>query len=115
MLTAKKIAAARRRPGRYHDGHGLYLQIVGPTNASWVLRYQRAGREHMLGLGPLHAVGLAAARTRARAARLSLLDGIDPVGARRTQRNEVALAAARAMTFATAMRGYFAAHQGKWG
>jgi integrase len=114
MLTAKKIRQAIKRPGRHADGHGLYLQVVSPTNTCWVLRYERAGREHMLGLGPLHVLGLKEARQRARAARLSLLDGIDPIEAKRARRAATALAAAKSMTFEAAARGYFAAHGPKW-
>ena len=53
QLTAKRVATLVKRPGRYHDGHGLILVVVNPTNASWQLRYQRNGRERWLGLGPL--------------------------------------------------------------
>jgi hypothetical protein len=61
-LTALKVARATK-PGRLCDGHGLYLKI-GPTGAkSWVFRYRRAGKFHDLGLGPVHTVSLADART----------------------------------------------------
>jgi hypothetical protein len=86
QLTAKRVATLVKRPGRYHDEHGLILVMVNPTNASWQLRYQRNGRERWLGLGPLHSVTLKDARERARAARLQLLDGIDPIDARRAER-----------------------------
>ena len=56
QLTAKRVATLVKRAGRYHDGHGLILVVVNPTNASWQLRYQRNGRERWLGLGPLHTV-----------------------------------------------------------
>ena len=69
QLTAKLVATLVKRPGRYHDGHGLILVVVNPNNASWQLRYQRNGRERWLGLGPLHTVTLKDARERARAAR----------------------------------------------
>ena len=60
-MVLKTKAIERRlvkRNGRYHDGHGLYLQVLGPNNASWLLRYERGGRERWFGLGPLHTVGL---------------------------------------------------------
>jgi len=113
-LTAKRIARLRRNPGRYHDGHGLYLQIIGSKGASWLLRYERDHREHMLGLGPLHVVGLKEARERAKAARLLLLDGIDPIEARKAKKVERALAAARTMSFADCGAGYIAQHESKW-
>jgi hypothetical protein len=86
QLTAKLVATLVKRPGRYHDGHGLILVVVNPNNASWQLRYQRNGRERWFGLGPLHTVTLKDARERARAARLQLLDGIDPIDVRRAER-----------------------------
>jgi integrase len=60
-------------------------------------------------------VGLKEARERARAARLSLLDNIDPIDERRAAKTAAALAAARAMTFEQATLAYFDQHQGKWG
>jgi hypothetical protein len=38
QLTAKLVATLVKRPGRYHDGHGLILVVVNPNNASWQLR-----------------------------------------------------------------------------
>jgi integrase len=114
-LTTKRIAKLRRRPrGRFHDGHGLYLQVRGPRSASWILRYVRHDEERMLGLGPLHVVGLAEARQRARAARLQLLDGIDPVEHRKQKKVERVLAAAKTMTFEQAAKAYHAQHEAKW-
>jgi hypothetical protein len=101
-------------PGRYGDGHGLYLQVLSPTNRSWLLRYQRNSRERWLGLGPLHTVGLSQARERARQARLLLLDGIDPLNARAAEKAHHALAAAKALTFEQAAVAYFNQHERKW-
>ena len=53
QLTTKRVAMFAKRPGRYHDGHGLILVVVNANNASWQLRYQRNGRERWFGLGPL--------------------------------------------------------------
>ena len=70
VLTAKKVERLRIRPGRYRDGHIRgYLQ-VGPTGGkSWLLRFERDGRERWLGLGPPYTSSLKEARERARAAR----------------------------------------------
>jgi hypothetical protein len=38
--TVKRINKLKK-PGRYGDGHGLYLQVASPTNRSWLLRYER--------------------------------------------------------------------------
>jgi hypothetical protein len=50
------------------------------------LRYERAGRERWMGLGPLHTFTLEEARARARQARQQIADGIDPLDARRAAR-----------------------------
>jgi integrase len=115
MLTAKKVLRLLKRPGRYGDGHGLWLQVRNPRNASWLLRYQRDGQVRTLGLGPLHTVSLAEARARAKAARLQLLDGIDPLEAKRAARADRILEAARAVTFKQCAEKYYAAHEGEWG
>ena len=52
MLTQRKVE--RARPGRYGDGHGLYLVVHNANNKSYVFRYERDGRERWMGLGPIH-------------------------------------------------------------
>jgi integrase len=110
QLSAKRVAMLAKRPGRYHDGHGLILVVVNSNNASWQLRFQRNGRERWLGLGPLHTVTLKDARERARAARLQLLDGIDPIDVRRAERAR----ATQILTFKAAAEAYNALHEPKW-
>ncbi|HLH98025.1 MAG TPA: integrase arm-type DNA-binding domain-containing protein [Xanthobacteraceae bacterium] len=112
-LTVKKIERLKQ-PGRYADGHGLYLQVMSATNRSWLLRYERNGRERWLGLGPLHTFDLSEARERARKARQLLQDGIDPIEQRKSARAAQALAEARALTFQDAARQYFDAHERSW-
>lgn len=112
-LTVKRIARLSQ-PGRYGDGHGLYLQVVSRKNMSWLLRYERGGRERWMGLGPLHTINLYEAREKARTARQQLLSGIDPLEARAAERNAAALAAARALTFEAAAQAYFDAHERGW-
>jgi hypothetical protein len=105
-LTAKRIERLRKKPGRYHDGHGLILQVRSPTNASWLLRYQHNGKEHQLGLGPLWRVSLKTARERARDAKDKLrFDGVDPIDEKKAKRAAQAVAAAKAMTFVTNVAG----------
>src|SRR5262249_21781562 len=91
----------------YLDEHGLVLQVFSPKAASWILRYQRKGRERWLGLGPLHAFGLAEARERARRARGLLVDDIDPLEKKRAE-------SARSVTFEACARLYYLAHHRSW-
>jgi len=62
QLTALDVARANER-GTYRDGGGLCLYVSGPTAKSWVFRFTLNGRPREMGLGPLHAVSLAEARS----------------------------------------------------
>jgi hypothetical protein len=88
-LTPKLIRRCLKIPGRYRDSEvpGILFAVTpaknGGNNASWTLRYEVNGRERWLGLGSYNVVSVAQARRRARKARLKLLDGIDPMIAKR--------------------------------
>ena len=116
-LTAKKIEALRRKRkvGRHHDGFGLLLQITKSGAASWLLRYQRDGQEHMHGLGPLQTVSLKEARERAKAARLKVLDGVDPIDNKRSTRRQRKLDEAKARTFQQVADQLQAKSADEWG
>src|SRR3954471_24517840 len=76
-LTAPFVRYAK--PGRYGDGRGLYLQVIGGSK-TWVLRYEHRKRERWMGLGSSEFVTLAQARERAFEFRRQLKDqGIDPL------------------------------------
>src|SRR5262245_50721024 len=96
-LNTRQIA--RVMPGRYSDGSGLYLEVKPSGARSWLLRYERQGRERWMGLGPFPLIGLAQARDRARKAKLQLLDGIDPLDARRAEKAANEIASAHQVTF----------------
>jgi integrase len=120
-LTVLKVERAKK-PGMYGDGGGLYLQVTGPKAKSWILRYHPHGylskngkpltRE--MGLGSFSVMGLADARSRAAEYRRLLLDGIDPLDAKRATRAQAALSAAKALTFAEVGQSYIAAHRAGW-
>jgi integrase len=112
-LSAVSVKNATRR-GYYSDGGGLYLQ-VGPTGSkSWVFRYKDGGKLYEMGLGALHTVGLAEARTRARQCREHRLDGLDPLAVKRAARQQAQLDAAKEMSFAACAEGYINAHRAGW-
>jgi integrase len=112
-LTVRRLAKLTK-PGRYLDGHGLYLQ-VGHTGArSWLLRYVQHGAERWHGLGPLHEFTLHEARQRAVRARQQIRDGIDPIAAKRAARDALALERAKTLTFEQATQQYFDQHSPKW-
>jgi integrase len=86
QLSALKVSQLKE-PGRYCDGLGLWLEIRRDTlSRSWLFRYQIDGKARQMGLGPLHTVSLAEARERARQARQVILDGRDPIDAKRDEK-----------------------------
>jgi integrase len=99
------FAAKVEVPGRYPDGGGLYLQVRGPENKSWLFRYKRRWQ----GLGPLRDVTLAEARAAAAKCRKQLLAGIDPIDERRAVKRK-----GDGVTFKECADRYVAAHQSAW-
>jgi integrase len=112
-LSAAAVKNAVQR-GYYGDGGGLYLQVGLTGSKSWVFRYKVAGKLYEMGLGALHTVGLAEARTRARQCREHRLDGLNPLAVRKAARMQTNLDAAKAMSFAACAEGYIAAHKAAW-
>jgi integrase len=124
-LTARQVANAKPGRGRskdtISDGGNLHLQLSrgsgGATRKSWLFQYEQDGERHWLGLGPLYSVSLAEARDKARLLRQQLIDGIDPLEAKREiKRERLARKAeeARAVTFKQCAEMYLAAHGDAW-
>ena len=115
-FTAKRVARLLKKPGRYRDTEvrGLLLVVKHADAASWILRYERDGRERWLGLGPTALVTLKDARDKARDARLQLLDGHDPLEQKRAARAAAKIAAAKTLTFEAAAQAYFDEHEKQW-
>jgi integrase len=110
-LTALQVQ--RAKPGKYHDGGGLYLLVHPGGSRSWAFRYGPGGNRYC-GLGPTHTISLATARGRARECRELLIRGIDPLAAKREHKTAAKLADAKALTFAEAADRYFASHRAGW-
>lgn len=112
-LTALQVSKLTK-PGLYGDGGGLTLQITKGGAKSWLFRFMMAGKAHGMGLGPTHTVSLAEARQKALAARKLLLDGINPLAAKKQDQLATALANARMMTFDQCAEAYISAHKAGW-
>ena len=102
------------RKGLYGDGGGLYLHINGRGAKSWTFRFMLRGRAREMGLGPVHAVSLAAARQKAAQCRALQLQGIDPIEQRNTLSRIAEVEAAHLMTFEQCAKGYIKAHEASW-
>ena len=112
-LTGLAVTRATK-PGLFADGGGLYLR-VGPTGAkSWVFRFRVDGKRRDMGLGPLHAVTLAAAREKATACRTERSDGRDPLEGRQTRKLAEKLTASKAVSFRQCAMAYIDAHRLGW-
>ena len=102
QLSPLKIAQLNA-PGKYHDGHGLYLHVSPTQIKSWTVRYMIDGKAREMGLGPLHSVNLSEARNRAREARQLILDGRDPLDVKRDARVARIAEWAKTITFRQAV------------
>jgi len=97
-LTAREIASLTK-PGYHGDGGGLALQITRAGVKSWVFRFMIRGKAYMMGLGPVRLVSLARARQKAHELSIQLLDGVNPLEAKRSNEAAEVLEKARAVTF----------------
>lgn len=112
-LSALQITKLTK-PGLYGDGAGLTLQITTTGAKSWLFRYMMNGRSFGMGLGPTHTVSLAEARQKAMDARKLLIDGINPLTAKKQKQIAAALASAKMMTFDQCAEAYILAHKAGW-
>jgi hypothetical protein len=113
-LTAVKVANLKSR-GLYADGDSLYLRITASGTKSWIFRFARDGASHDMGLGPLATVSLARARELAGEARGKVLEGMDPIEARKAGRAAQKLAQLRdGATFRACAKQFIHAHEASW-
>jgi integrase len=112
-ITALQVTKLTK-PGRYAVGDGAYLQISQWGTKAWVFRYSRDGTQRHMGLGPCDLITLAEARDKAREARRALLDGADPLTAKRERRAQARLQAATGVTFKQAAERMMASHGAAW-
>jgi integrase len=112
-LTALKVEKAKK-PGMYADGGGLYLRVTAEGARNWVFRYMLDRKPRWMGLGPFALFSLADARAKAHDARRKRHEGVDPIDARRAERAQQRLAAAKAISFKQCAESYIASHSAGW-
>ena len=78
-LSVKKI----NTPGKYGDGHGLYLIVDSSGAKRWEQRLTVQGRRRDIGLGSLSLVSLEEAREIALKNKRLARDGGDPIAEKR--------------------------------
>jgi integrase len=104
-LTAQFVKTAKE-PGKYFDGHGLFLRVQPNGSRQWVQRITIRGKRCELGLGNPSLVSLAEAREAALANRKLARAGGDPI---RTKRETAAV-----LTFEEAARKVHTLHLPTW-
>lgn len=104
-LTAQFVKTARE-PGKYFDGHGLFLRVQPNGARQWVQRIVIRGKRCELGLGNPSLVSLAEARDAALRNRKLAQAGGDPMQAKRE--------AEAVLTFEEAARKVHALHLPTW-
>lgn len=130
-LSAVMVKALRhdpdkgKRPVRFGDGDGLYVQVAPGDSKAWLFRFTLRGKAREMGLGwvalsdkdeKAGGVSLADARKRAAAARALLAEGLDPIEARAGERvaGERKRVEAEARTFEAAARALMEAKRAGW-
>ncbi len=109
-LKAKQVEALG--PGRHADGGGLYLDRDDQGRSRWLFMWTRNGKRREMGLGPAgpNGVSLASARSKASAARDTVLRGADPID----ERKAAAAGPARVWTFGDLADDFVAALSPQW-
>lgn len=95
-----------RAPGKYFDGHGLFLRVEDGGSKRWVQRIVIRGKRREIGLGSADLIPLAQARQTALDNRRLARQGGDPLQAKRD--------AAAVLTFEEAARKVHALHLPTW-
>ncbi len=108
--------SSRKFPKLLGDSNGLYLQVTPSGVRSWIFRYTINQRTRSMGLGPLRTRTLESARKEARALRVQVDQGIDPLA---IKAQEVALIKAtqpsiHRFTFRKCAEAYLNSHDAGW-
>jgi Arm domain-containing DNA-binding protein len=108
-LSAVKVARLKS-PGYYADGGCLYLRVAPGGSKGWIFRFAIAGRTRDAGLGSYPAITPVTAREEAEYRRRLVAAGVDPIDAKRKEREAELLATSKAMTFEQCAKSFIAAY-----
>jgi integrase len=115
FVTAKKLPALAKKPGRHpvENAKGLFLTAKTNGLAYWTYRYRLAGRETETSLGAASEMGLDQAKAAHAEKRAMVLKGIDPRGDKHPLRHPTSRRG-DAPTFAEAAEKLIAERQDEW-
>ena len=112
-LSAVKVDATKT-PGYYADGGGLYLRVAPGGTRAWIFRFTMGGKTRDGGLGSYPTVSLAKARAEAERCRQFVAAGVDPIEARKKEREAALAATEKVMTFRDCGAAVIASHEAGW-
>lgn len=112
-LSARGVQA-KKKPGYYADGTGLYLQVGKSGTKSWILRFMLNGRAREMGLGSALTFSLDDARGLRDKWRKVHAEGKDPIEANKAERARAALELSQAKTFKDCAVAYIESHRSGW-
>jgi integrase len=112
MLTNTQVKAAKT--GVIADHNGLYLEVKESGTKSWLYRFTLNGKRRTMGLGAYPDTTLDAARTAVVEARKQVKAGVDPIEARKADKEAVVAANAPTKTFKALAADYIAKHRASW-
>ncbi|HEX2239041.1 MAG TPA: integrase arm-type DNA-binding domain-containing protein, partial [Gammaproteobacteria bacterium] len=116
MALTDKAIQTKANPAdrlfKLFDAHGLFL-LVKPNGARyWRLQYRLAGKQKLLALGVYPHVSLREAREKQGDARKLIRNGIDPVEAKREQKQQKK--AQSEHSFESIAREWHEQNEGRW-
>lgn len=112
-LSDALLRSRNLKPGLYHDGGGLCLQVKN-GGRSWVLRYMLNGTARTMGLGRHPDINLARARSARNESRTLIAEGIDPIERRQKRRADARLEAAKSISFEAAAKRFLKTKRAEW-
>ncbi|WP_338759723.1 integrase arm-type DNA-binding domain-containing protein [Massilia sp. METH4] len=112
-LTVMSVNA-KKEPGYYGDGGGLYLRVAPGGSKSWAFFFNMHGRRCEMGLGSVKDKPLAVVREEAHRCRQFLSEGIDPIAHRKAQRQSAKDAVQKTRTFSECAIEYYESHRTSW-
>ena len=112
-LTDREVRN-KKKPGRYGDGLGLWLQVSTTGTKAWLFRYMLDGKARWMGLGAANIFTLAEARESRDKWSKVLKQGGDPIAVRDAERAASRVEAAKTSTFDECAAAYINAHRSGW-
>ena len=88
MKLTDKFCRTTHTPGKYADSGGLYLHITGQGAKYWRCAYRFEGKQKTASFGVYPAISLKEACARHAGFKAELVDGIDPMAAKKQAKEE---------------------------